>query len=344
MAELEGSSGGGDSTTDSTDSTSSTDDPRRPQNFQGTFTESGNLKITFPAWILKLRQLTLLVDHPTAWILAALLPIGFFEVQARLARGESPAELIVEDFIFGQILVPAGRVPVRAGPTLIGGIQLIAFGTDSRVGFTPGTLPGLLDAPDLLGRLIAAPLVATGETIASQLNTLYASISVDLVGLRRARVREHALGHHVRHRRARHLGPAERHRRARREPHPGGGRADGPGPATYQVVTMTARQLLTDPANWLMGALGAAAAVLGAVAFDPTGTALAVVLTFIGNASTIFTASSITAWTLGPEIEALKPWVPALRKVALAAGIIWVVQLLAGFGDDVEENLRENDK
>ncbi|MFW6041965.1 MAG: hypothetical protein ACOC8M_03100 [Guyparkeria sp.] len=96
---------------------------------------------------------------------------------------------------------------------------------------------------------------------------------------------------------------------------------------------------LHDPDRWVMGALGSAGAVLGAIAFDPTGAALAIITTTAQNADILFTVTSIFGFTVAPEVPRFQAWVPYLQGAAIGFGVLFALTLLDRFWDDLKERL-----
>lgn len=90
-----------------------------------------------------------------------------------------------------------------------------------------------------------------------------------------------------------------------------------------------------DPIKWLVGAVVAFFSVVTAIALDPTGSVATIALSLIDQAGLIFTAASITGFTLAPEIS----WIPKREIQAIA--IIFGIIVVAGVIDKVWDNLKE---
>lgn len=105
--------------------------------------DDGSATLTLPSWIFALRPLVALVNQPRAFIVAAIVGIPIGEAAARLATGQSAAEIIVEDYIFQQLLLPLGAALFQAGVNLLFGIASLLFGPDLAV----GRPVGLVDFP-----------------------------------------------------------------------------------------------------------------------------------------------------------------------------------------------------
>lgn len=81
------------------------------------------IEISLPDWVLALRPLVQLVQHPQVWLVAAILGISFNEAFVRVRiQGQSPVELIVEDYLFRQLLVPAGAAVFNLGVMLVNAV------------------------------------------------------------------------------------------------------------------------------------------------------------------------------------------------------------------------------
>lgn len=96
---------------------------------------------------------------------------------------------------------------------------------------------------------------------------------------------------------------------------------------------------LRHPISWLVGAVVSVYAVATAILADPTGGVATVLMVFIDQASTIFTATSIAGFTLAPAVD----WVPAwpLRAVALASGTVLVLLLADRLWDSLEDRFND---
>lgn len=75
---------------------------------------------------------------------------------------------------------------------------------------------------------------------------------------------------------------------------------------------------LKNPVSWLVGSVASVFAVAGAAFSDPTGGVAALIMVFVEQASSIFTAASIAGFTLAPEVEAIPAG--AIQAIALVSG------------------------
>lgn len=131
------------------------DEPRRPRNFQGVFDpDSNSIQIIVPGWLYDLRPLVLLVQNPRAWIVAAILGIPFTEAVFRLSRGESAAEMIVEDYLYRELLLPFAAGIFNALVNALFQAGFFLFGPDLAV----GRPVGIVDSPFALSGPIADTL------------------------------------------------------------------------------------------------------------------------------------------------------------------------------------------
>lgn len=71
--------------------------------------ETTIITLSLPDWVIALRPLVQLVQYPRAWIVAVILGIPLSEALFRLnVLNQSPVELIVEEYLFRQLILPAG--------------------------------------------------------------------------------------------------------------------------------------------------------------------------------------------------------------------------------------------
>lgn len=102
-------------------------------------------------------------------------------------------------------------------------------------------------------------------------------------------------------------------------------------------MTSEIERALRHPFTWVSGAIVSVFGVLSAVAIDPVTAASAIVEVFVAMSSTIFTASSIAGFTLGPMVG---PFIAnAFKVVALISGSIVVISVLSNVWDRIEKKL-----
>jgi hypothetical protein len=83
---------------------------------------------------------------------------------------------------------------------------------------------------------------------------------------------------------------------------------------------MNTKKLLKHPLTWLSGSLG------GLLIVDPS-TLLAVATVVWTKAGTIFTAASVTAFTVVPEVSALSALEEAAVAIAISAAGVYIAKL-----------------
>ena len=83
---------------------------------------------------------------------------------------------------------------------------------------------------------------------------------------------------------------------------------------------MNWNELLKNPIAWLTGGVG------GVVLFDPT-VLTALLAALWSSAGTLFTAASVAAFTVVPEVSALNPYEEGAVAIAVAAGGIYLAKL-----------------
>jgi Na+/phosphate symporter len=96
-------------------------------------------------------------------------------------------------------------------------------------------------------------------------------------------------------------------------------------------MALSTRDVLGHPVTAVTAVLAAAAQLLNLVWLD------AAVAVLLANIGTLFTAVSITGFTIVPEIEAL-PNAP-FRVLALVIGVIYVAYLLEQLADQLQSRL-----
>lgn len=96
---------------------------------------------------------------------------------------------------------------------------------------------------------------------------------------------------------------------------------------------MKLRDYIEHPVALISGFLGA----IG-LAVKP-GIIMAVLMTVWGSAGTIFTASSLFAWTISPNVDALAPYADIFQTLALLAALLFLLKLSDRTFDNFERNL-----
>jgi hypothetical protein len=99
-------------------------------------------------------------------------------------------------------------------------------------------------------------------------------------------------------------------------------------------------RLLHEADKWVLGGLGSLTAVLGAIAFDPTGAVVAILATVASSADILFTVFSIFGFTVAPEVPRFADWAPYLQGAAIGFGILFALTLLDRFWDNLMERLQ----
>lgn len=95
--------------------------------------------------------------------------------------------------------------------------------------------------------------------------------------------------------------------------------------------------ILKHPVTWAIGGLVSIAAVISAMFTSPFAAVATVIQVLFANASSIFTASSIAGFTLGPQFS---PTVAGVFKgVALVAGTVFVWKIADGVWDEAKRRL-----
>lgn len=128
-----------------------------------------------PDWVKDLRGLA---TRPTPWIVAALTAISIDKAEERLDEGESAVELIVEEYILGEIILPIARTVLDAGVAIIDGTIVVIFGTDRQVGISEGSSVGLTDLPFL----VVDPFVSAVGGISGGLSGAVRGFNQGIVG------------------------------------------------------------------------------------------------------------------------------------------------------------------
>lgn len=83
---------------------------------------------------------------------------------------------------------------------------------------------------------------------------------------------------------------------------------------------MTWKDIIKNPVAWLTGGVG------GVVLVDPT-VLTALLAALWSSAGTLFTAASVAAFTVVPEVDALSQYEQTAVAVAVAAGGIYLAKL-----------------
>ncbi|TKX82047.1 hypothetical protein [Halorubrum sp. SD626R] len=98
---------------------------------------------------------------------------------------------------------------------------------------------------------------------------------------------------------------------------------------------MELRELLTEPKAVATATGGALLQLLGVTWLDPVASVV------VANIGTVFTALSISGFTIAPEVA----WIPegALTKLTLLAAAVYVVKLLDSLSDQLKQKLDNGD-
>lgn len=98
---------------------------------------------------------------------------------------------------------------------------------------------------------------------------------------------------------------------------------------------MEIRELLTEPRAVATATGGALLQLLGITWLDPVASVV------VANIGTVFTALSISGFTIAPEVA----WIPegALTKLTLLAAAVYVVKLLDSLSDQLKQKLDNGD-
>lgn len=132
-------------------------------------------------WVTQLRVLT---TRPTAWIVGTLVAgLSVDQAYARMQGGETAVELIVEQYIYAQLLRPALLSLWDGGLAIIDSIIVIILGSDGALGIAPGTTTGIADIPYLFLAPIAEVIVVAGTSITGVIGAVNASVADAIVPL-----------------------------------------------------------------------------------------------------------------------------------------------------------------
>ncbi|TKX78437.1 hypothetical protein EXE53_21180 [Halorubrum sp. SD626R] len=98
---------------------------------------------------------------------------------------------------------------------------------------------------------------------------------------------------------------------------------------------MELKHILTEPKTVATATGGALLQLLGVTWLDPVASVV------VANIGTVFTALSISGFTIAPEVA----WIPegALTKLTLLAAAVYVVKLLDNLSDELKQKLNNDD-
>lgn len=98
---------------------------------------------------------------------------------------------------------------------------------------------------------------------------------------------------------------------------------------------MSMKDILTQPIAVATATGGALLQLLGVTWIDPFASVL------LANIGTLFTALSISGFTIAPEVA----WIPedTLTTLTLIAAAVYVLKLLDSFADQLKERLNDDD-
>jgi hypothetical protein len=98
---------------------------------------------------------------------------------------------------------------------------------------------------------------------------------------------------------------------------------------------MEIKELLTEPKAVATATGGALLQLLGVTWVDPVASVV------IANIGTVFTALSISGFTIAPEVA----WIPegALTKLTLLAAAVYVLKLLDSLSDQLKQKINNDD-
>lgn len=122
--------------------------------------ETATLSSLGISWVTELRILT---RRPAAWIVATLTAFSIEDAYRRMNDGESPAELIVEEYLYQQILLPAATSIWDAGLAVLGSVLTVFLGSDHALGVRKGSQIGIADLP----YTVYQPLIGSVDAVST---------------------------------------------------------------------------------------------------------------------------------------------------------------------------------
>lgn len=100
-------------------------------------------------------------------------------------------------------------------------------------------------------------------------------------------------------------------------------------------------EIIRHPVSWIAAGVGTLLGVIGTVAFDPTGSFAAILALLFDMSTTLFTALSIMAFTVLPNVPVPQTVVDLAVAGAIFMGILAVVRILAKVGGRLKSRLDE---
>jgi hypothetical protein len=99
------------------------------------------------------------------------------------------------------------------------------------------------------------------------------------------------------------------------------------------------REAVENPVSWLLAFFASAATVIGAIAIDPTGSVVAISALVLDMSTTLFTALSIAAFTIAPNVD-IPGWLAdGLVAGALFMGLLAILKILSSVWDRLKDEV-----
>lgn len=132
------------------------------------------------SWVTDLRILT---TKPAAWIVAALTAFSIQEAAQKMANGESAAELIVEQYLYRQLIRPSAVAIWEAGLATLDSVLTIFFGGDHALGVPPGSQVGIADLPYVIYQPLTGAVNALADAGVNTVTQVNQGIAAELAFL-----------------------------------------------------------------------------------------------------------------------------------------------------------------
>jgi hypothetical protein len=108
--------------------------------------------LSAPEWVIRYAKPAVrLFSAPQAWLIYVLSGgwVTYEVAKARVQGGESAIGILIDEYLFQTILLPAGVSLYELLLSAVGGVSTVVFGNDQQAGIT--------DIPMIVGEIIAGP-------------------------------------------------------------------------------------------------------------------------------------------------------------------------------------------